>query len=93
MNKNNCLKNLKKNNHYIIIDIIKYNTKNIKMSYEAGSTECRGLIEAKESLIKAMKSLGAIKDLDHIQQTLREVYNDLEQLHESRRIKESNDLN
>ena len=63
------------------------------MSYEAGSQECRGLIEAKESLIKAMNSLGAIKDLDHIQQTLREVYNDLEQLHESRRIKESNNLN
>ena len=63
------------------------------MSYEAGSPECRGLIEAKESLIKAMKSLGAIKDLDHIQKTLREVYNELEQLHESRRIKEANDLN
>ena len=63
------------------------------MSYEAGSTECRGLIEAKESLINAMKSLGAIKDLDHIQATLRDVYNELEQLHESRRIKESNDLN
>ena len=63
------------------------------MSYEAGSTECRGLIEAKESLIKAMKSLGGIKDLDHIQTKLRDVYNELEQLHESRRIKESNDLN
>ena len=63
------------------------------MSYEAGSPECRGLIEAKESLIKAMNSLGAIKDLDHIQKTLLQVYNDLEQLHESRRIKESNDLN
>tara|TARA_B100000579_G_scaffold230085_2_gene188490 strand:- start:1539 stop:1730 length:192 start_codon:yes stop_codon:yes gene_type:complete len=63
------------------------------MSYEAGSQECRGLIEAKESLIKAMNSLGAIKDLDHIQKILREVYNELEQLHESRRIKESNDLN
>ena len=63
------------------------------MSYEAGSTECRGLIEAKENLIKAMSSLGAIKDLDHIQKTLREIYNELEQLHESRRIKESNDLN
>ena len=63
------------------------------MSYEAGSAECRGLIEAKESLIKAMNSLGAIKDLDHIQQTLRDVYNDLEQMHESRRIKESNDIN
>ncbi len=63
------------------------------MSYEAGSTECRGLIEAKESLIKAMKSLGAVKDLDHIQITLRDIYNELEQMHESRRIKESNDIN
>ena len=63
------------------------------MSYEAGSTECRGLIEAKESLIKAMKALGAIKDLDNIQMKLRDVYNELEKLHESRRIKESNNLN
>tara|TARA_B100000965_G_scaffold210487_1_gene175883 strand:- start:222 stop:413 length:192 start_codon:yes stop_codon:yes gene_type:complete len=63
------------------------------MSYEAGSTECRGLIEAKESLIKAMNSLGAIKNLDHIQNKLRDIYNELEQVHESRRIKESNDLN
>ena len=63
------------------------------MSYEAGSSECRGLIEAKESLIKAMNSLRSIKNLDHIQDKLRIVYNELEQLHESRRIKESNDLN
>ena len=63
------------------------------MSYAAGSTECRGLIEAKESLIKAMNSLGAIQNLDHIQNRLREIYNELEKLHESRRVKESNDLN
>ena len=63
------------------------------MSYEAGSTECRGLIEAKESLIKAMNSLRAIENLDHIQRTLRDIYNELEELHESRRIEESNDLN
>ena len=63
------------------------------MSYEAGSTECRGLIEAKESLIKAMNSLGSIKNLDHIQKTLREIYNELEQIHESRRIEESSSLN
>ena len=63
------------------------------MSYEAGSTECRGLIEAKESLIKAMNSLGAIQNLDHIQKSLREIYNELELLHESRRIKESNNIN
>ena len=63
------------------------------MSFEAGSTECRGLIEAKESIIKAMNSLGSIKNLDHIQARLRSIYNELEELHESRRIEESNDLN
>ena len=63
------------------------------MSSEAGSTQCRGLIEAKESLIKAMNSLGAIENLDHIQKELRDIYNELEELHESRRIKESSNLN
>ena len=59
------------------------------MSSEAGSPQCRGLIEAKESLLKAMNSLGAIENSDHIQETLREIYNELEKLHESRRKKES----
>ena len=63
------------------------------MSSEAGSTQCRGLIEAKESLIKAMNSLGSTDKTDEIQKTLREVYNELEILHESRRKKESNNLN
>ena len=63
------------------------------MSSEAGSTQCRGLIEAKESLINAMDSLGAIENSDHIQKNLRDIYNELEQLHESRRRKESNNLN
>ena len=63
------------------------------MSSEAGSTQCRGLIEAKESLIKAMNSLRAIENSDHIQKILRDVYNELEQMHESRRIKESNNIN
>ena len=63
------------------------------MSYEAGSPQCRALIEAKENLIRAMRSLSSIENLDNIQKTLREVYNELEQLHESRRIAESNDVN
>ena len=63
------------------------------MSSEAGSPQCRGLIEAKESLLQAMNSLGAIENLDHIQKILRDVYNELEQLHESRRIVESTDIN
>ncbi len=62
------------------------------MSYEAGSPQCRGLIEAKEGLLKAMNSLGSIENLEHIQQKLLEIYNELEQVHESRRIKESNDI-
>ena len=74
-------------------DIIHPSKKKIKMSYEAGSTECRGLIEAKESIIKAMNSLGSIENLDHIQKTLRDIYNELEKLHDSRRIEESSDLN
>ena len=77
----------------MIIDIIFLYQHNIKMSSEAGSTQCRGLIEAKENLIKAMNSLGGIDNLDHIQKALLEVYNELEQLHETRRIKESNNLN
>ncbi len=60
------------------------------MSYEPGSPECRTLIEAKENLISAMKSLSKIKNLDHIQKGLKEIYNELEELHESRRIKEFN---
>ena len=63
------------------------------MSSEAGSTQCRALIEAKESLINAMNSLGAIENSDHIQKTLRDIYNELEQMHESRRIKESSNIN
>ena len=63
------------------------------MSSEAGSTQCRALIEAKESVIKAMNSLSAIENSDHLQNRLRDIYNELEKLHDSRRIKESNNLN
>ena len=61
------------------------------MSDEAGSPQCRGLIEAKESLIRAMNSLGSIENVDQIKNTLRNIYNELEEIHENRRIKESKD--
>ena len=64
-----------------------------KMSYEAGSPQCRGLIEAKESLIKTMNSLAGMENLEHLQKILLNIYNELEEVHESRRIKESNDIN
>lgn len=58
------------------------------MSYEAGSRECRNLIEAKESIIIAMQSLSDLENLEHLQSQLKEIYNELEKLHDIRRAKE-----
>ena len=55
------------------------------MSYEAGSRECKNLIEAKENLIKIMQSLSTIKNAEHIQTQLKSIYNELEAMHEIRR--------
>ena len=59
------------------------------MSYEPGSQECRLLIEAKENLLSAMKSLSKIEDIKSIEGQLMSIYNELEKLHEIRREKES----
>ena len=59
------------------------------MSYEAGSRECRNLIEAKENLIKAMESLGNITNAEKIQNQLKIIYNQLEEMHELRRTVEN----
>jgi len=45
------------------------------MSYEAGSKECRHLIEAKESLLSAMDALSKINSTDLIQIQIKEIYN------------------
>ena len=55
------------------------------MSYEAGSKECRHLIEAKESLLLAMESLSNINSTDILQIQIKEIYNELEVLHDKRR--------
>ena len=47
------------------------------MSYEAGSKECRHLIEAKESLLSALDALGNINSTDLIQIQIKEIYNKL----------------
>ena len=44
------------------------------MSYEAGSKECRHLIEAKESLLSAMDSLTNINESDVLQIQIKEIY-------------------
>tara|TARA_Y100001968_G_C19289852_1_gene683637 strand:+ start:331 stop:519 length:189 start_codon:yes stop_codon:yes gene_type:complete len=55
------------------------------MSYEAGSRECKNLIEAKENLIKVMESLSKIKNIDHLHNQLNQIYLELEKIHDIRR--------
>ena len=55
------------------------------MSYEAGSKECRHLIEAKESLLLAMESLSNINSTDVLQIQIKEIYNKLEVMHDKRK--------
>ena len=59
------------------------------MSYEAGSKECRHLIDAKESLLSAMDALSNINSTDLIQIQIKEIYNTLESMHDSRKEIES----
>ncbi len=59
------------------------------MSYEAGSKECRHLIEAKDSLLSAMTSLSNINSTDLLQSQIKEIYNKLEIMHDNRKEIES----
>ena len=59
------------------------------MSYEAGSKECRNLIDAKESLLSAMESLSEMRDTENLQLQLKDIYNTLEMMHDNRRDIES----
>ena len=61
----------------------------ITMSYEAGSKECRHLIDAKESLLSAMDALSKINSTDLIQIQIKEIYNKLENMHDNRKKIES----
>ena len=59
------------------------------MSYEAGSKECRHLIEAKENLLLAMDSLSKISTTESLQLQIKDIYNTLETMHDNRRKIES----
>ena len=63
------------------------------MSYEAGSKECRNLIDAKESLLSAMESLSEIIGSENLQRQIKEIYNTLETMHDNRRDLESTTKN
>ena len=60
------------------------------MSYEAGSKECRHLVEAKESLLLAMESLSKIDSTDVLEIQIKEIYNKLELMHDKRKKLEFN---
>ena len=55
------------------------------MSYEAGSKECRHLIESKESLLSELESLSKINSTDVLQIQIKEIYNKLEIMHDKRK--------
>ena len=59
------------------------------MSYEAGSKECRLLIDAKESLLSAMDSISGITSTENLQLQLKDIYKTLENMHDKRRKIES----
>mgnify|MGYP001415513788 CR=1 FL=1 len=59
------------------------------MSYEAGSKECRHLVEAKESLLSAMESLSKINSTEPLQIQIKEIYKKLENMHDNRKKIES----
>ena len=59
------------------------------MSYEAGSKECRHIIEAKESLLSAMQALSKMNSTDLLQIQIKEIYNKLEKMHDNRKEIES----
>ena len=59
------------------------------MSYEAGSKECRHLIDTKESLLSAMESLSKIKETENLQLQIKDIYITLEKMHDNRRDIES----
>tara|TARA_B100001109_G_scaffold73263_1_gene59883 strand:+ start:651 stop:845 length:195 start_codon:yes stop_codon:yes gene_type:complete len=62
------------------------------MSYEAGSKECRNLIDAKESLLSAMESLSEIIDTENLQLQIKDIYKTLDKMHDIRRNIESSTI-
>ncbi len=56
------------------------------MGYEPGSSECRLLIDSKAQIEAVLLNLDRLENTDHIRRQLVAVYNQLEGLHDLRRI-------
>ena len=59
------------------------------MSYEPGSPECLGLISAKDNILNAINSLNKIKNIEDIQIKLKEIYKEIDEIHEGRKLIEN----
>ena len=59
------------------------------MPYEPGSIQCRGLIAAKENLLSAINSLSKIDNTNHIKDQLKQIYRELDEMHEGRKVLEN----
>ena len=57
------------------------------MIYEPGTMECRILIDAKDKLMDMQVNLSTLDGTGEIIQQLKEIYEDLEYMHENVRIK------
>ena len=55
------------------------------MTYEPGSAECRVLIRSKEQIETMLLDLSKLEGTDLLLQQLRQVHNQLEDLHDLRR--------
>jgi hypothetical protein len=58
------------------------------MGYEPGSSECRLLIDSKVQIEAVLLNLDRLENTDHIRRQLVAVYNQLEGLHDLRRIQQ-----
>ena len=56
-----------------------------QMSYEPGTTECRVLINSKDAVETMLLNLGRLQGAERIVQQLRQVHQQLEELHDQRR--------
>ena len=62
------------------------NSFSVVMSYEPGTTECRVLINSKESIETMLLNLSRLEGAESILLQLRQVHQQLEKLHDQRRI-------
>ncbi len=61
-------------------------------SYESGSLECRRLIEAKENLLKVMKALDYLENVEDINLKLKAIYKEMERMHDKRKQIENEEI-